>query len=102
MRKIRLICILFLTALAANVLGQEHTSILIAKMEDYEIDIQNTYNEYQKVYYEKKSSKNELIAFIDRINTGGEPLIPFERLVNITQATFAAMKSAQKNQTIAL
>ncbi len=54
----------FLLTFAAQILwSQDQNSILVSKMEDYEIDIQNTYNEYQKVYYEKKSSKDELIAF---------------------------------------
>ncbi len=55
-----------------------------------------------KTARQDKGHKNEVAAFIDRISTGGEPLIPFEQLANITNASFAAMESAQKNQTIVL
>ncbi len=37
--------------------------ILIPQMQLYESDIQSTYREYQKIYYEKKSSLAELRAF---------------------------------------
>lgn len=43
--------------------GQSLDRILIPQMENYESDIQNTYREYQKIYYEKKSSLAELRAF---------------------------------------
>lgn len=42
--------------------------ILIPQMELYESDIQSTYREYQKIYYEKKSSLAELRAFEDVIS----------------------------------
>lgn len=62
-------CIMIILIAFPSVLwGQNSNAMLISKMETYEIDIQNTYNEYQKVYYEKKSSKNELKAFEDIIS----------------------------------
>ncbi len=48
--------------------GQSLDRILIPQMEKYEFDIQNTYREYQKIYYEKKSSLAELRAFEDIIS----------------------------------
>jgi len=48
--------------------GQPINRILIPQMENYELDIQNTYREYQKIYYEKKSSLAELRAFEDIIS----------------------------------
>jgi hypothetical protein len=48
--------------------GQSLDRILIPQMENYESDIQNTYREYQKIYYEKKSSLAELRAFEDIIS----------------------------------
>jgi hypothetical protein len=42
--------------------------ILIPQMQLYESDIQSTYREYQKIYYEKKSSLAELRAFEDVIS----------------------------------
>jgi len=55
-----------------------------------------------KTFRQDKGHKNEITAFIYRITTGGEPLIPFDQLANVTEASFAAMKSAKKNQTIVL
>lgn len=55
-----------------------------------------------KTLRQDKGHKNEVVAFIEGIATGGEPLIPFEQLANVTNASFAAMESAQKNQTIVL
>ncbi len=43
--------------------GQSLDRILLPQMENYESDIQNTYREYQKIYYEQKSSLTELRAF---------------------------------------
>ena len=48
--------------------GQSLDRILVPQMENYEFDIQNTYREYQKIYYEKKSSLAELRAFEDIIS----------------------------------
>lgn len=42
--------------------------ILVPQMELYESDIQSTYREYQKIYYEKKSSLAELRAFEEVIS----------------------------------
>lgn len=47
-----------------------------------------------------KGHKNEVAAFIGRIRTGGEPLILFDQLANVTHSTFVAMESARKNRTI--
>ena len=60
---------LFLVILmATNIWGQPLDRILIPQMENYESDIQSTYREYQKIYYEKKSSLAELQAFEDIIS----------------------------------
>lgn len=48
--------------------AQRLDMILIPKMESYELDIQNTYREYQRIYYEQKSSLAELRAFEDIIS----------------------------------
>lgn len=48
--------------------AQRLDMILIPKMESYEMDIQNTYREYQKIYYERKSSLQELRAFEEIIS----------------------------------
>jgi len=55
-----------------------------------------------KTLRQDKGHKNEVAFFVDRINTGGEALIPFDKLANTTEASFAAIESAQKNYTISL
>ena len=49
-----------------------------------------------------KGHRAEIAAFIERIRNGGEPLIPFEQLGNITQASFAAVQAARENKIIQL
>ena len=41
-----------------------------------------------------KGHRAEIAAFVERVGNGGEPLIPFEQLVNVTQATFAVVEEA--------
>jgi predicted dehydrogenase/threonine dehydrogenase-like Zn-dependent dehydrogenase len=44
-----------------------------------------------------KGHKNQFLQLINRIKTGGEPLIPFNELVNTTKASFAAIESLKSN-----
>ena len=44
----------------------------------------------------------EVAVFVELVVAGGAPLIPFERIVNITKASFAAVESARTGQTIFL
>lgn len=60
--------LLLMANLIASAHGQSLDRILLPQMERYENDIQNTYREYQKIYYEKKSSLAELRAFEDIIS----------------------------------
>ncbi len=60
--------LLFGAGMIASAQGQSLDRILIPQMERYESDIQNTYREYQKIYYERKSSLAELRAFEDIIS----------------------------------
>jgi predicted dehydrogenase/NADPH:quinone reductase-like Zn-dependent oxidoreductase len=54
-----------------------------------------------KTARQDKGHGAELAAFIRRIEQGGEPLIPFDQLKNVTLASFAAVKSARE-RTVAL
>ena len=47
-----------------------------------------------------KGHQAEFKAYAKQIASGGEPLIPFEQLVNVTRASFAAVQSANENQVI--
>ncbi|MEA3358884.1 MAG: bi-domain-containing oxidoreductase [Thermodesulfobacteriota bacterium] len=55
-----------------------------------------------KTLRQDKGHKSEIVAFIDRIKSGGEPLIPFDQLANATEASFAAMESAREGRLIKL
>lgn len=47
-----------------------------------------------------KGHKEQFKQLISRIKTGGEPLIPFDSLLNTTEATFAALQSLKENRWI--
>ncbi len=76
--------------------GQSHHNILINKMEEYEEDIQNTYSEYQKVYYERKSSKSELLAFEEIISVYVSQILEIYETL-----TLSSIKMMEKPRDIA-
>lgn len=47
-----------------------------------------------------KGHKMQFHTYINRIKTGGEPLIPFNELVNVTKASFAALQSLKEKRWI--
>ena len=49
-----------------------------------------------KTARQDKGHTAEIAAFVQRVKEGGEPLIRFEQLKNVTQASFAAVKSARE------
>jgi predicted dehydrogenase/threonine dehydrogenase-like Zn-dependent dehydrogenase len=49
-----------------------------------------------------KGWKDEWIAFANAIRTGGQPPIPYEHLVGVTKATFAAMEALRGGQNISI
>jgi predicted dehydrogenase len=49
-----------------------------------------------------KGHKTQFHQLIAQLKSGGNPLIPFEELVNTTKASFAAIESLQKGQWINL
>jgi predicted dehydrogenase/NADPH:quinone reductase-like Zn-dependent oxidoreductase len=53
-----------------------------------------------KTTRQDKGHAAELGEFVRRIEQGGEPLIPFTQLKNVTQASFAAVKSARERMCI--
>src|SRR5271157_616526 len=44
-----------------------------------------------------KGWKNEMLAFAKSIREGGEPPIPYEQLIGVTKASFAAVESIRNN-----
>ena len=53
-----------------------------------------------KRFRQDKGHGAEFAAFVDRVARGGEPLIPFDQLVNVTRASFAAVTAANEERTI--
>ena len=49
-----------------------------------------------------KGQKRQFTLLDERINNGGEPLIPFESIINTTKASFAAIRSMKENSWINL
>ncbi|MBI4762602.1 MAG: bi-domain-containing oxidoreductase [Chloroflexota bacterium] len=49
-----------------------------------------------------KGHVNEWKAFVKAIREGGEPPIPYEQLIGVTQATFAAVESLRSNSPISI
>lgn len=49
-----------------------------------------------------KGHANQFSALVDRIQQGGDPLIPFGEIINTTQASFAAIKSLKEGRWIEL
>lgn len=47
-----------------------------------------------------KGHKTQFHEFIQRIKQGGQPLIPFNEIVNVTKASFAALQSLKENRWI--
>ena len=47
-----------------------------------------------------KGQKNEFCMLNDRLQKGGEPLIPFESILNTTKASFAAIQSLKENRWV--
>jgi predicted dehydrogenase len=55
-----------------------------------------------KTWRQDKGHQREIAAFVERVATGGQPLIPFAELENATRASFAAMESASTGTVIRL
>jgi predicted dehydrogenase/threonine dehydrogenase-like Zn-dependent dehydrogenase len=49
-----------------------------------------------------KGWKDEWMAFAESIRTGGPPPIPYEQLVGVTKATFAAVESIRSGQVVGI
>jgi hypothetical protein len=49
-----------------------------------------------------KGWKDEWIAYTNAIRTGGQPPIPYEQLLGVTKATFAAVQALRGGQKIGI
>lgn len=55
-----------------------------------------------RTWRQDKGHQTEIKAFVERIFTGGAPLIPFEEIVNVTRASFAAVEAARTGKVISV
>ena len=55
-----------------------------------------------KTSRQDKGHAAEFAALVERVASGGQPLIPLDQLVNVTLASFAAMTAAAEHRTITL
>jgi predicted dehydrogenase len=53
-----------------------------------------------RTWRQDKGHRAEVAAFVDRVATGGEQLIPFNQMANVTRASFAAMEAARTGKVI--
>jgi predicted dehydrogenase len=49
-----------------------------------------------------KGHKTQFHEFIKRIKSGGEPLIPFNEIINVSEASYAALQSLKEKKWIKL
>ena len=47
-----------------------------------------------------KGHKKQFSEYISRIQSGGEPLIPFDEIINVTKASFAAIQSLREKKWV--
>jgi predicted dehydrogenase len=55
-----------------------------------------------RTWRQDKGHRAEIAAFVERIASDGTPLIPFEEIVNVTRASFAAVESAKTGKVISI
>ncbi|MHC4075035.1 MAG: bi-domain-containing oxidoreductase [Planctomycetota bacterium] len=56
----------------------------------------------KNLFSQDKGHKNQFRYFVERVKNGGEPLIPFEEIENVTLASFAAVQSANGAGVVSL
>lgn len=56
----------------------------------------------KSTFRQDKGHFNEMQAFVRAIREGGEPPIPYEQLVGVTRATFAAVESLRETREISI
>lgn len=74
---------------------------MVAVLDDY-VSLTVTKDGKKKVesMSQDKGWKNEITAFAKAIKEGGEPPIPYEHLIGVTKASFAAVESMRSKQII--
>jgi len=76
----------------------------VIRMENFRITTGYGFKRFRsfRTWRQDKGHQEEIRAFIERVENGGIPLISLDSIVNVTQASFAAVESAKSGQTIRL
>jgi predicted dehydrogenase/Zn-dependent alcohol dehydrogenase len=76
----------------------------VVRMENFRVTRGYGFSGFKKFKTSRqdKGHNAEVAAFIDRLASGAAPLIPFSDLTNVTRASFAAVESASRKETISL
>jgi len=73
----------------------------IAVLDDFrKLEMVENGNKREVKSAQDKGWKNEMLAFAKAIHTGGEPPIPYEQLIGVTKASFAAVESIHEKKAI--
>ncbi len=74
----------------------------ISVLDDYRslTTIKDGRKHVEKLTAQDKGWKNEMQAFARAIREGGEPPIPYDQLIGVTQSTFAAVESIQNKKVV--
>jgi predicted dehydrogenase len=74
----------------------------VLRMENFRRTLGYGFKGFKKIktFRQDKGHAAEVAAFLDRVARGGEPLIAFDELANITRASFAAVESARLGGTL--
>jgi len=73
----------------------------IAVLDDF-VSLQTIEDGRRKTYKmaQDKGWKNEISTYVNSIREGSEPQIPYEQLVGVTRATFAAVESLRNHRRV--
>jgi predicted dehydrogenase/NADPH:quinone reductase-like Zn-dependent oxidoreductase len=76
----------------------------VARMENFRRTRGYAFRGFRNVstFRQDKGHVAEVGAFLDRLRTGGPPLIPLQQLVNVTLASFAAVAAARDERVVRL
>lgn len=75
----------------------------IAVLDDYralELVRDGNHRMVKSAFRQDKGHFNEMQAFVSAIREGGAPPIPYEQLIGVTKATFAAVESIRENREV--
>ncbi len=74
----------------------------VIRMENFRLTIGYGFKGFRsfRTWRQDKGHRAEIAAFVDALANGGAPLIPFDAIVNVTRASFAAVESALTGKVI--